>query len=131
MKQSSSEAQTQTFQIQEKDITITVEEKGKNTTFIKFNRDTGLTLELKDEESGVTQQTIYDKTSISHISEGKSGKSTIVQTPDSISIVCKDFILECDTALTDAKKTVTQKAQNKIFLDAPIVNSLEKNNMGG
>ena len=81
IKQSSSADQTQTIQIQEKELTITVAEKGKNTVLIKFHRDTGFLVQLKDEASGVTQQSTYNTESITHLSKGKSGQTTIIRSP--------------------------------------------------
>lgn len=130
IKQSSSPDQTQTIQIKEKDLTVTVQEKGKCTVSIQLNRETGLTLTVKDDAAGVTQQSVYNKESITHTSKGKPGTSTIVQKPDSVTIECKEFTVKCETALVDAKKTVTQKAAQKIFLDAAVVNAKSKVNLG-
>jgi len=131
IKQSSSQDQTQLIQIQEKKILMTVEEKGKNLATIQFDRESGLTLKVKDESSGVTQQTIYNPTSITHTSEGKDGKSTFIQKPDSVSIECKKFTVKCEEGIIEATKTLTQKAANKIFWDAPVINAKDKVKMGG
>lgn len=130
IKQSSSPDQTQTVQIQEKELTITVEEKGKSTVLIKLHRDTGLLLQLKDDASGVTQQTEYTTASITHLSKGKPGESIIVQTPEAISLKAKACNIECDDMIVDAKKTITQKAANKVFIEAPAVNIKDKVKMG-
>ena len=122
IKQSSSPDQTQTFKIQEKEITITVEEKGKNTVLIKFNRETGLFLQVKDDVSGVIQQSEYNGTAITHLSQKGGDKSIIVQTPESIAFECKQYSIKCDEAVIDAKKGITQKAGNKIYLEAPAIN---------
>lgn len=110
---------------------MTVEEKGKNLATIQFDRESGLTLKVKDESSGVTQQTIYNPTSITHTSEGKDGKSTFIQKPDSVSIECKKFTVKCEEGIIEATKTLTQKAANKIFWDAPVINAKDKVKMGG
>lgn len=128
--QSSSENQTQTVQIKEKVIGITVVEKGKSTIHIQLNRDSGLTLEVKDEGSGVTQQTTYAPEAITHTSKGKDGTSTFVQKPNMISIDCKQFTLKCEEGTIEANKTMTYNAKSKIFVKAPIVNLLDKIKMG-
>lgn len=130
IQQSSSPEQTQTIQIEEKKVIVTVEEKGKHTTTIQLDRDSGLTLKLKDESSGVTQQSIYNSESMTHTSEGKGGKSTFVQKPDSISLECKKFNLKCDEATIEASKTGTLQAASKLFLKAPVINATEKVKMG-
>jgi len=131
IQQSSSADQTQTFQIKEKDILITVEEKGKNTVQIQFNRESGLTVKVKDDASGVTQQTVYNSTAIVHTSEGKDGKTTLTQTPTSVSIETKQFNVKCEEGTIEASKILTHKAANKIFLDAPVINAKDKVKMGG
>ena len=131
IKQSSSPEQTQTVQIKEKELVITVEEKDKNTVTIQLNRDSGLTLKLKDEASGVTQQSLYNATSITHTSEGSAGKSTIEQKPESISLECKKLNIKCEEGVIEASKTLTQNASNKIFMKSPLVNILDKVKMGG
>lgn len=128
--QSTSKNQTQTIQVEDKDLTITVEEKGKNTVTIKLNRQNGLLLQMKDTDSGVTQQSQYNSESITHTSQGSDGKTTVIQKPDSISMECKTFTLASDEVVIDAKKTATLKAASKIFIDAPVVNAKETVNMG-
>jgi hypothetical protein len=97
---------------------------------IHFDRESGLTLKVKDDASEVTQQTTYNSTAIIHTSEGKDGKSTIIQKPDSVSIECKKYIVKCEEGTIEATKTLTQKAANKIFLDAPIINAKDTVKMG-
>lgn len=121
IQQLSSSDQSQTIQIKEKEITIAVQEKGKNTVNIHLNRDSGLQLTLKDESSGVTQQSSYNTTGITHLSEGSEGKSTIVQKPDSISIECQKYLVSCDEISIKAKKTFNMNATNKACIEAPVV----------
>lgn len=130
IKQSSSADQTQTIQIQEKELTITVAEKGKNTVLIKFHRDTGFLVQLKDEESGVTQQSTYNTESITHLSKGKSGQTTIVQKPESISLEGKEINIKCEEMAVTADKTITLKATRKVFVDAPITEHSGKTKSG-
>lgn len=131
IKQSSSDKQTQTIQFQEKIIQVTVEEKDKSTLSIQINRDEGLSITLKDEAAGSTQTTIYTPESITHTSKGKGGTSTMVQAPDAISFETKTFNVKCDDLIFEMAKTLSQKATNKIFIEAPIVNIKDKVKMGG
>lgn len=123
IKQSSSPDQTQTIQIQEKELTIIVEEKGKSTISVRLHREDGLLLQLKDEEGGITQQSLYSSESITHLSKGGAGESTVVQTPESISLTAKKVQIDCEEMIVEAKKNVSQKAANNIFLDAPLVHA--------
>lgn len=121
MKQSSSSDQTQIVQIKEKEITVTVEEKGKSTLLIQLNRDSGLTFRLQDEAGGVTQETVYNPTSITQTSKGSAGTSTIVQKPDSIEMKSKKCSIQCEELNIAAEKTIAGKADSKISIEAPVV----------
>jgi len=130
IKQSSSEKQTQTIQFQEKVVQVTVEEKDKSTLSIQLNRDSGLTVMLKDEAAGAIQTSVYTPESITHTSEGKGGTSTIIQMPESISFDCKAFNVKCEDFIVNASKTMTEKATNKIFIEAPFVHIKDKVKLG-
>lgn len=126
VQQATSENQSQTIEIKDKIIVVTVKEKDKSTISVQLDRATGLTILLKDEDSGATQQTMYTPESITHTSEGKEGKSTIVQKQDSISFECKSYNIKCEDLIIDSSKTITQKASKKLFIESPIVNILGK-----
>ena len=122
IKQSSSETQTQTIQIKEKDILITVEEKDKKTLFIQLNNDSGVTLSLEDKSAGANQQTVFDGKSMTHTCKGSEGTSTIVQKPDSVTIDCKEFTVKSDTITLDAKDTISQSGKNKVNIETKVAN---------
>lgn len=122
IKQSSSETQTQTIQIKEKDTLITVEEKDKKTLFIQMNNETGITFSLEDKTASVTQQTIFDGKSMTHTCKGNEGTSTCIQKPDSITFDCKKFSVTCDEYNVDAKDSISQKGANKFDLESKVAN---------
>jgi hypothetical protein len=113
--------QKQILEITEQKILITVLEKGKNVAMVEINRQPlGLTLQVKDEEKGSTQQAVLTPAGIVLTSEGKEGKTTTTLTPDSVAIETKKFEIKCEEGVLEAKKTLTFKAGSEINNDAPI-----------
>lgn len=122
IKQSSSETQTQTLTIKEKDTIITVEEKDKKTLFIQLNNEKGLILSLEDKTAAATQQTVFDGKSMTHTCKGSEGTSTIVQKSDSISMECKEFTIKSDTIVLEAKDSISQTGKNKVNIESKVAN---------
>ncbi|MFI5342594.1 MAG: hypothetical protein ACHQUC_00055 [Chlamydiales bacterium] len=122
IKQSSSEEQTQTIEIKEKEITITMDEKNKKTVFIQLSHESGLTLSLEDKDAGSKQQVVFDGESMTHTCKGSDGTSTIVQKPDSITIECKEFSVKSETILLDAKDSISQTGKNKVNIKTNVAN---------
>ena len=122
IKQSSSEEQSQTVQIKEKEMLITVDEKDKKTLLIQLNHESGLVLTLEDKQAGNTQQIAFDGTSMIHTCKGSAGTSTIHQKPDSIAIECKQFSIKSETILLDASDGITQNGTNKVDVKTKVAN---------
>lgn len=118
--QSSSDKQTQTIQIKEKDLLFKMMEKDKKTVSIQLNHESGLTLNLEDNDTSMTQQTIFDGKAMMHTCKGSEGTSTIVQKPDSIAIDCKEFIVKSDNITFDAKDKISNKGANKIHSESSV-----------
>ena len=115
--QSSSPTQTQVIKVLEKEITITVDEKDKKNLFVQLNKDTGLTLSLEDKTAGVTQQIFLDGKSITHMCKGKPGTSSIIQTPDTITVTSKNVTLSCDEIFVNAKNSISVDGTNKVTIN--------------
>lgn len=122
IKQSSSEEQAQTLQIQEKDIQVLVDTKDKKTLTLQLNSDSGFLLSLEDKEGTYSQQIIFDGTTMTHICKDSGDTSTIVQKPNSISMECKEFSVTAETILLNAKDTITQTGTNSVDIETKVAN---------
>jgi hypothetical protein len=122
IKQSSSDQQTQTVQIKEKEIIVTVDTKDKKTLFLQLNNDSGYVLSLEDKDASMTQQIAFDGKSMTHTCKGSAGTSTIVQKPDSISIECKEFTIKSDTITFDAKDSISHAGKNAVNIESKVAN---------
>ncbi len=131
LKQSASSDHSKVIRMREEegDLVLSLEEKGKAAMSVRFHTD-ALSVEYKSEESGVTQQSVYTPESITHISKKGEDKSAIILTPESISMTSKKIEMECDEMSITAKKTISQNAGTKMFLDTPIVNASGKMKVG-
>jgi len=130
IKQSSSADQTQIIQIKEKEITVKVEESGKEKLTIKLNRDEGLLIELDHQEGGVTNSTLYSDESITHTSKGSDGTSTIIQKPDAIDVTADQVKITCKELLVDAEKAITLKGGSKVTIDTPLAKATTEMHVG-
>ncbi len=126
IKQSSSETQTQTLEVQKEELLITVDEKDKKTVLVKLNKDGGVIISFEDKSAGVTQQILFDGKNSTLIFKGNEGTSTIVQGPETIAVTCKNFNVDAEKITFTAKDTITEKAGTKIFHDAPVVDAPTK-----
>ncbi|MBS0647907.1 MAG: hypothetical protein JSS10_01625 [Verrucomicrobia bacterium] len=118
---STSAEQKQLIEVQEQKILITVIEKGKTLSAIEINRKPlGVTITVKDDDQGSTQQFALTPAGNVLTSEGKSGKTTITQTSDTVSIETKKFMVKCEEGTIEAQKTLTSKAGSKHIIDAPL-----------
>lgn len=122
IKQSSSEEQTQTIQIKEKEISITMDEKNKKTVFIQLSHESGLTLSLEDKDAGSEQKIVFNGESMTHTCKGSDGTSMIVQKPDSIAIDCKEFSVKSETVLFDVKDSISLTGNNKVNIKTKVAN---------
>lgn len=123
VKQSSSDTQTQTIEIKEKNIAITVDDKGKKTLFVHLDQDSALTVSLEDKDAGVTQQLILDGKSTTSIFTGSSGTSTYIQDADNITIDCKNFTVNSEKITLNAKDAISLKGANKIDNETKVFNA--------
>ncbi len=131
IKQSSSENQTQLMQLQEGEFLLSVDDKGKRNLSLRFKRSEGITLMMKDEESGITHTVLFNAESMILSTEGKPGTSTITLTPESMSFAGKKCLFKFDEAIWEVAQSIMQTAGNKIILDAPMVTAKEKALLGG
>lgn len=120
-----------TILFSDKKISITSEEKGKITAATVLDIEKGISTTYIDKEGGITQESSYNKEAITHFSKGKDGTSTITQKPDSVSIQCKKFQLDCDEAEFNAKKTITKNAKSKVVIDSPLIDHKGTVKLGG
>ena len=122
IKQSSSEEQTQTITITEKDMIVVLDEKDKKTLLINLNHEKGLTLSLKDKNADMTQETIFDGKAMTHLCKGSAGTSTIVQKPDSITVECDKFSVKSKEIILDAEDSISQSGKSKVNIETAIAN---------
>lgn len=122
IKQSSSETQTQTIQIKEDEVLVTVEEKDKKNLSIRLNKEEGVVVSFEDQAAGVTQQTSLDGKAMTHTCKGSDGTSIIVQKPDSVAFECKNFTVNSDTVVIEAKDSISFKGTNKVNIEAKVAN---------
>lgn len=122
IQQSSSSEQSQTVQIQEKDITIAVQEKNKKNIIAKLNHDKGLTLIVEDAESGMTQEVFLDGKKLSLKCKDKGMTSSYVQTPFSITLTCAEFNVNAAKISLSAEDTIVAGAGSTLNVETPITN---------
>lgn len=122
IQQATSETQTQTIQIKDKDLLITVDEKAKKKLTIHLSGEQGLTVSLEDLEGQFTQQIAFDGKQIISTCKNSGDTSTYTQTPTSVTITAKEFNVQSDKITLNAKETITQAGESEITLQTPIAN---------
>ncbi len=122
LEQATSATQTQTVRIQEKEILITVVEKGQRTVVVQLSGDQGLSFSLEDETTGVTQLTVFNGETMRHICRGSAGTSSIEQAPDSVIVNAKEFTVNSDQIVLNAKESITQVGLLNVDIESPLTN---------
>lgn len=118
---STSAEQKQLFEIPEQKMLLSVAEKGKTLALIEISRQPlSVTVQVKDDDQGTTQQIVLSPKGNVITAEGKDGKTTITQTSNTVSIETDKYMVKCKEAIIDAEKTITCKAGSKHIIDAPL-----------
>lgn len=130
IEQATSDKQMQVFTIQDKEILITVNTKDEKSIFIKWSSETGLLLTVDDQQGKISQTIALDGKQIVQTCKNDSDTCTIVQTPDSATVTCKNFTVKADKIVMDAKEEINCKAASKINLEAPVTNAKTKLKVG-
>jgi hypothetical protein len=131
IEQATSDKQAQTITIQDKEIVIAVETKDEKTILIKYSCEQGLFLSLNDKASKITQEIALDGKQITQTCKNDSDTNTIIQTPDTTTLTCKNFNLKADKVVIDAKEAINCKAGSKFNVEAPISNAKTQMKIGG
>ncbi|HNA62091.1 MAG TPA: hypothetical protein PKW79_03345 [Rhabdochlamydiaceae bacterium] len=122
IKQATSSTQTQTVKIIDKNLMITVDEKDKKTLIIHLNGDQGLTLSLQDKTGQMTQQIVFDGHQIISTCKNSGDTSTYTQTPDSVTINCKQFNVNSENIILTAKDSIVQNGEGKVDIETALAN---------
>lgn len=67
---------------------------------VELSKDRGITIEVVDADTGITQSIRMDGTTLIMKVVGKDATSTFTQTADGIAINCKNFSIEAETVTT-------------------------------
>jgi hypothetical protein len=65
---------------------------------------------VTNSEGNIVQTALFDGSQITFTCQGESDTSTITQTPDSITVNCKTFLVEAETITTKSTKETNQSA---------------------
>ena len=130
IEQATSDKQMQVITIQDKDLVITVDTKDEKSILVKWNSETGLLLTVDDKKGKISQTIALDGKQIVQTCKNDSDTCTIVQTPDSATITCKNFSVKADKISLDAKEEMNCKGGSKINLEAPVTNAKTKLKVG-
>lgn len=119
--QATSETQMQTVQIKDKDIQITVDEKDKKTLTIHLSGEQGLSISLEEKPALHTQKISFDGEQIVTVCQGPAGISVCTQTPESVTIACKEFnVISEKISLTAGE--INNAAAISFDVETPIAN---------
>lgn len=131
IEQVTSDKQMQIITLKDKEVVVVVETKDEKTVLIQFSSEKGLILSVNDKKGKISQEIVLDGKQISQTCKNDSDTCTIVQTPDSTTVTCKNFNVKADKIVMDAKETINCKANSKFNLEAPIANAKTKMKIGG
>lgn len=79
---------------------------------VELHKKKGIIITVENSDDEILQTMVLDGTSITTTCEGDE-TSTITQTPDSITIQCKDFLLEADTITCQSSSDTVHKSDGK------------------
>ncbi|TQV88497.1 hypothetical protein [Aliikangiella coralliicola] len=104
---------------------------------IELNKQEGVLITVDNEADSIVHTIVLNDKSITTTSKGSSQTSTMIQTPDSISLSCKDFKLEADNISCHANQKTSHTSGGDFAIssdanfDASAVNdaSLGANNV--
>lgn len=122
IEQASSSTQKRLFELKDKQMIRSVLNSERMMVNEVFDEEKGVTLVIKDHQTGVTNKLTIDGEAMVLTSEDKAGKSIITQKPDSISVNCKRFTVDADDIVLKANQTITEKATSKVDIEAPVAN---------
>ena len=64
---------------------------------VELHKKNGITITVENNDDNITQTMVFDGTTITTTNKGADETSVITQATDSITIKCKDFLLDADT----------------------------------
>jgi hypothetical protein len=120
IQQATSPNQIQTIQIQDQSLVISVDQLNTRIITIQLNSNCGLLLSLQDQSSEITQEVALDGQNIILTCSNASDTSQFAQSPDSITLTCKQFNVSSETINLAASDTITQSGQSKVNITTQI-----------
>ncbi len=78
---------------------------------IELHKKNGIIITVENQDDNITQTMVLDGKTITTTNAGSDETSVITQAPDSITIKCKDFLLDADTIT--CKSTGASKHESK------------------
>lgn len=85
---------------------------------IELSQTDGVTVTVVNKEGKITQTAVFNGTSIVHTCKGESDTSTITQTPDSITLKCKNYTVDAETINCKSTKNTDHKAEGTFTVDS-------------
>ncbi len=85
---------------------------------VELDKTKGLILTVENAEGKITQTVVMNGTSITTTNKGDKDTSTITQTPDTITVKCKNYKLEAETIVCESTKTTLHKSSDKFDIQS-------------
>jgi len=87
------------------------------TCTITLCKTDGVTLEVEDKEAGITQTVTMNGKTITITAKGDE-TSTLVQTPEQVSLICKHFEVKAGSMTVETDEALTLKAGTDLKAEA-------------
>jgi hypothetical protein len=85
---------------------------------IELSQTDGITVTVINKDGKITQTAVFNGTSIIHTCKGESDTSILTQTCDTITVKCKNFIVDAETINCTSSKNTDHKAEGTFTLDS-------------
>ncbi len=79
---------------------------------VELHKKNGIIVTVENNDDNIIQTMVFDGKTITTTNAGADETSTITQTPDSITIKCKDFLLDADTITCKSKGTSVHESKD-------------------
>lgn len=85
---------------------------------VELDKTKGMILTVENAEGKITQTVVMDGKSITTTNKGEKETSTITQTPDTITVKCKNYKLQAETIVCESTKTTLHKSADKFDIQS-------------
>ena len=85
---------------------------------IELDKNNGITVQVVNSDDSITSTVHMDGKKITTTVKGSDATSTIVQEPATITVTCKDFILDTETITMKSSKASSWKSQDTLSVES-------------